>query len=135
MTRDDVQAWLDRYSEAWRTYDPDAIGDLFAKDATYRYHPYDEPVRGRADIVLDWLSEKDDAGTYEGRYEVFAADEDRAVAIGTSRYDGPDGAIKAVYHNIFTLHFDAEGRCTEFVEYFMELPESQRAELALASSR
>jgi ketosteroid isomerase-like protein len=127
MTRDDVQAWLDRYSAAWQTYDPDAIGDLFAKDATYRYHPYDEPVRGRADIVLDWLSEKDDAGTYEGRYEAFAADGDR--------YDAPDGAVKAVYHNIFTLRFDADGRCSEFVEYFMELPESQRAELALASSR
>ena len=32
MTRDDVQRWLDRYVEAWRSYDPDAIGDLFAED-------------------------------------------------------------------------------------------------------
>ena len=29
MTHDDVQAWLDRYIAAWRSYDPEAIGDLF----------------------------------------------------------------------------------------------------------
>ena len=38
---DDVQGWLDAYVEAWRTYDPDAIGTLFAQEATYAYHPYD----------------------------------------------------------------------------------------------
>jgi ketosteroid isomerase-like protein len=39
VTRDDVQQWLDRYVEAWRSYDADAIGELFAEDATYKYHP------------------------------------------------------------------------------------------------
>jgi hypothetical protein len=36
--------------DAWRTYDPAAIGTLFAEDATYAYHPYDEDeevVRGQ----------------------------------------------------------------------------------------
>lgn len=31
MTHDDVQDWLDRYVVAWRTYDPAAIGELFAE--------------------------------------------------------------------------------------------------------
>lgn len=26
MTQDEVQAWLDAYVEAWRSYDPEAIG-------------------------------------------------------------------------------------------------------------
>ena len=47
MTRDDVQAWLDRYEAAWQSYDPAAIGDLFAEGVEYRYHPADEPVVGR----------------------------------------------------------------------------------------
>ena len=54
MDRTALQAWLDRYVEAWKTYDPDEIGDLFAETATYRYHPYDEDddvVTGRAAIV------------------------------------------------------------------------------------
>ena len=41
-----VQTWLDRYIDAWRTYDEQAIGDLFSEDATYRYHRWDntQPV-------------------------------------------------------------------------------------------
>ena len=32
-----VQAWLDAYIEAWRTYDRAAIGELFGADATHAY--------------------------------------------------------------------------------------------------
>ena len=63
MTHDDVQPWIDAYVDAWRTYDPEAIGALFAEDASYAYHPYDEGdevVRGREAIVDDWLGERDD---------------------------------------------------------------------------
>jgi hypothetical protein len=42
LTHDAVKSWIDAYVNAWRTYDPAAIGDLFAEDATYAYHPYDE---------------------------------------------------------------------------------------------
>lgn len=61
MTHDDVQAWLDRYVGAWQTYDPEAIGNLFSEDVEYRYHPQDDPVRGRAEIVTAWVSPDGDA--------------------------------------------------------------------------
>jgi hypothetical protein len=60
LTHDAVQRWIDAYVDAWRTYDPASIGALFAEDATYAYHPYDEGeevVRGREAIVADWLEE------------------------------------------------------------------------------
>ncbi|HEV8544670.1 MAG TPA: nuclear transport factor 2 family protein, partial [Candidatus Limnocylindrales bacterium] len=53
-----LQDWLDRYVEAWKSYDPDQVAALFAADATYRYHPYDEGedvLNGRAAIVADWI--------------------------------------------------------------------------------
>jgi hypothetical protein len=37
VQREAVAAWLDAYVAAWRSYDPDAIGALFSKDATYAY--------------------------------------------------------------------------------------------------
>ena len=40
-----AQSWLDRYVAAWKTYDADAIADLFAPTVVYRYHP--ESRRGR----------------------------------------------------------------------------------------
>ena len=128
MTRDDIQAWLDRYLDAWRTYDPQKIADLFSEDAEYRYHPWDEPERGRETIVRGWLepagnaSDRDAPGSYDADYEPYAVEGDRAVAVGWSRYTRPDGSFRALYHNVFLLRFDLEGRCRSFTEFFVEQP-------------
>ena len=128
MTRDDIQAWLDRYLDAWRTYDPQKIADLFSEDAEYRYHPWDEPERGRETIVRGWLepagnaSDRDAPGSYDAHYEPYAVEGDRAVAVGWSRYTRPGGSFRALYHNVFLLRFDLEGRCRSFTEFFVEQP-------------
>ena len=124
MTRDDVARWLSAYVDAWKSYDPEAIGALFADDAEYRYHPYDdEPVRGRDRIVAAWLDDPDEPGTYEAAYEPIALDGEVAVATGTSTYRKvPGGEIDRVYHNCFVIRYDEGGRCREFTEWFMEPP-------------
>ena len=133
MTREDVNDWLGRYLDAWRSYDRDAIAALFSDEVVYRYHPYDEPVRGRAAVVESWLgegehedaSEPDEPGTYEGAYEAVAVDGQVAVATGTSTYrTEPGGPLGDVYDNCFVMRFDADGRCSEFTEWFMKRPAS-----------
>jgi SnoaL-like domain len=129
MRREDVQIWLDRYIAAWSSYDETAIGDLFAEEAEYRYQPWGEPVRGRAEIVRAWVapegneSGRDDPDSWTAHYDVWAFDGERADAIGESRYTNPDGSLRNLYYNHFALRFDGHGKCVEFVEYFMELPE------------
>ena len=95
MDRSTAQTWLDAYVAAWKSYDRAAVEALFAEDATYRYHPFDpedETLRGREAIVSSWLqpegnaSGRDAAGTYDARYEVYAVDGDRVVAVGWSSY-------------------------------------------------
>jgi SnoaL-like domain len=118
MSPDGVQAWLDAYVEAWRTYDRDAIAKLFGADASYSYHPYDaEPLRGPGQIVASWLEEPDEPGSWEASYRTLLTDGDRAVATGETRY-----ANGRTFSNLFVLRFDADGRCSEFVEWFMEQP-------------
>ncbi len=126
MTRDEVQSWLDRYVAAWMAYDAAAIGDLFTEDAEYRYHPWDEPVRGRDAIVTDWLNpggdpaKRDRAGTVDSRYACYAADGDRAVAVGDTVYrDVAGGPVTRRYENAWLIEFAEDGRCRSFVEYFM----------------
>lgn len=114
-----VQTWLDAYVEAWRTYDGDAIGELFGTDATYAYHPYDEPLRGRDAIVASWLSERDEPGSWEASYRPLMVQGDRAVATGETRY--ADGRT---FSNLYVLRFDDDGRCVEFVEWYLEQPRS-----------
>jgi ketosteroid isomerase-like protein len=127
MDRSGVQDWLDRYSAAWLSYDEDDIRALFAPDARYRYHPYDpeaETVVGAEGIVKDWVDNRDEAGTYDSHYEPYAVDGDRAVAIGWSRYyeDAANSKLSREFRNAYLLEFDAEGRCTDFTEFFMETP-------------
>jgi hypothetical protein len=118
MTHDDFARWLDDYVEAWRTYHPVKIGALFSEDAEYRSNPWDEPLRGRAAIVADWLADRDEPGTWEAAYSPWAVEGDRAVATGTSRYDDRDG--RRTYHNVFLCRFDADGRCREFTELYLK---------------
>jgi ketosteroid isomerase-like protein len=130
MTRDDVQRWLDRYIAAWQRYDAAEIGDLFAADAEYRYHPGDDPVRGRDAIVADWLAPggdpdaRDRPGTWDARYEPFAVDGTRAVAVGETVYhvEGDRASILKRYANVFVLEFDGDGRCRSFTEHYMKRP-------------
>ena len=124
MTREELQRWLQRYVAAWQSYDPDAIGALFTEDAEYRYHPYDEPVRGRAAIVASWLEEdrRDAPGTWDARYDPLAIEGDVAVATGTSTYLDSKGEIDRVFYNNFVMEFSGDGRCRSFTEYYMERP-------------
>ena len=111
------QDWLNRYIDAWRTGDKVAIGDLFSADARYFYGPYRDPLVGRDAIVADWTAEPDTPGSWEAEYRPLAIDGTTAVSVGESRYDNGKK-----YSNIFVCTFDADGRSTEFREWFMEPP-------------
>lgn len=126
MTHEGVQAWLDAYVAAWRTYDPAEISALFSENATYAYHPWDERgdlVRGRDAIVDGWLGEKDEPGSWEARYRTLLVEGERAVATGFTRYS--DGEF---YWNLWVIRFDEQDLCIEFVEWFMLEPEEKASQ-------
>jgi hypothetical protein len=115
------QRWLDSYIDAWRTYDATAIGDLFSEDAEYRYHPWDEPVRGREEVVESWLSDRDEPDSWTAEYRPWLVAGDAAVAAGVSSYLTADRqAVEREYHNVFLCRFDGDGRCREFTELFLK---------------
>jgi hypothetical protein len=127
----EVDRWLQAYVEAWKSYDRDQIGELFAADVRYRYHPYDDPVVGRAAVVRSWLGEatdagapaRDEQGTYDAAYRAVAVDGDVAVATGSSSYrSAPGGPVEQVYDNCFVMRFDSSGQCREFTEWYMKRP-------------
>ena len=124
MDETGFQRWLDAYIEAWRTYDAAAIGELFSEDIEYRYHPWDEPVRGRDALVKDWFSDRDEPGSWTAEYRPWLVAGDDAVAVGVSRYLRNDReSVAREYHNVFLCRFDGEGRCREFTELFMKQPD------------
>jgi ketosteroid isomerase-like protein len=113
-----VVAWIDAYLDAWRSNDVIRIGALFTEDATYAYHPWDDPLRGRDAIVEDWLKEPDEPGTWEAHYRPLFVEGDRAIVTGETRY--VDGET---YSNLFVVDFDGNGRCRAFTEWYMLQPD------------
>ena len=131
MDREDAQDWLNRYVDAWLSYDANDIAALFSDDVRYRYHPYDEPIVGRDAVVASWRGEgdpgddstRDSPGTYDADYTPIAVDDDTVVATGTSRYrEQPGGPVVRTYENCFVLRFDRDGRCSAFTEYYLRRP-------------
>jgi hypothetical protein len=132
MNCETAQQWLDDYIAAWISYDRAAIGALFGDDIAYRYHPHDEPIKGRAAVVASWLgegqsgdgsSDVDAPGTFEAHYRPVAVEGNVVVAQGVSSYrDTPDGPIVRIYDNCFVMRFDDAARCEEFTEFYARRP-------------
>ena len=127
MSRDSFQGWLDRYVEAWRTYDPERIGGLFSDDAQYLYSPFQDPLRGRDAIVTNWLENKDAPGSWRAQYAPLAIEGNVGVATGRTEYVR-HGAVWREFANVYICEFDGAGRCKRFTEWYMEKPAEKPAE-------
>lgn len=123
ISRAEVKGWLDRYVKAWLTYDPEMIGDLFNEKAAYYYSPYDKGVVGRDAIVASWLANRDASGTYTAVYHPMLVEENVATANGRTTYFAADGkTVEREFDNVFLIHFDSEGRCKEFTDWYVQKP-------------
>jgi hypothetical protein len=86
-----------------------------------RVQPWDEPIKGRETIVADWLTDQNAPGSWTAEYRPFVVAGDRAVAIGETRY-----VDDKVFFNIWQLTFDRDGRCSDFVEWYMTPPNDRQ---------
>ena len=116
MDRSPVERWVEGYIEAWRTNDPDDIGSLFTDDARYYTAPDREPWTGREGIVEGWIDRKDEPGLWTFRYDVLAECDGVSFVRGWTDYtEAPKR-----YSNLWVIRLEADGRCSEFTEWWME---------------
>lgn len=118
MEQSDVERWVEAYVKAWGTNDPQEIGALFTEDATYYTAPHREPWRGRDGIVRGWLGRKDEAGQWEFEYRVQDVVGNKAYVRGLTTYPDDDPPL---YSNLWEITLDAEGRCSDFIEWWMAM--------------
>jgi SnoaL-like domain len=116
MEERDFAAWVDRYVVAWNSNDPEEIGSLFTDEAVYYTAPFREPWRGRDGIVRGWIEAKDEPGTTEFTYEVSAIDGPLGIVKGRTIYKEP----LERYSNLWEIRLEDDGRCYEFIEWWME---------------
>ena len=129
LTGAEILAWVAAYDDAWRSNDPEAIGDLFSEDAIYHLGPWEGPWRGytgpivgRAAIAGAWATAFDPDERFEADAEVLAIDGRRGVVRRTITYAGAGREPATRYGSLWVLGFDEEGCCREYQEWFVEEP-------------
>ncbi|WP_307377574.1 nuclear transport factor 2 family protein [Microbacterium sp. W4I20] len=111
------ETWTEAYIEAWRSNDAQQIGALFAEDARYLTSPDSEPRVGRAAIVAGWLEDLDEPETWSFEWSIIHEDESLVLVEGRTKYPA-----ERDYLNLWVVRLDAEGRATEFTEWYMPRP-------------
>ena len=117
VDRGHLSAWIDRYVVAWEANRPEDIADLFTEDARYFTAPHREPWEGRDGIIDGWLARKDEPGDWSFRWEIRAVCDD----IGFVRCWISYPQEEHDYSDLWEVTLDDEGRCSEFVEWWMEI--------------
>ena len=117
MNQGAVRSWLDAYGRAWETRDPQAAGDLFADDATYRETPFEEPIKGRSGIIEYWSNATRSQGEIRFRNEILAVT-DIGIAHWWVSYVRIPSKTQVKLDGIFVFSLNAENRCKEFQEWW-----------------
>jgi hypothetical protein len=112
------ETWLDAYGRAWETQDPGAAAELFTEDAAYHETPFAEPMRGRAEIVEYWSDVPRTQQDVSFDYEILATTETGGVAHWRASFLRLPANDPVELDGIFLVELDADGRCTEFREWW-----------------
>ena len=109
------KSWLDAYGRAWETKDPEAAAGLFTEDATYHETPFDEPMRGREEIVEYWSEVPRYQDHIRFSYEILAASE--GVAHWSASFMRLPDRNPVELDGILLAKL-TDGRCSEFREWW-----------------
>ena len=117
MDRERLNGWVERYVVAWESNRPEDIEDLFTEDARYFTAPHRDPWSGREGIVEGWMGRRDEPGSWSFRWEIRAVCEDIGFVRGWTSYPQEEHD----YSNLWEITLDDDGRCSEFVEWWMQV--------------
>jgi hypothetical protein len=118
MTSGKFDRWIEAYGLAWETKDPEAAANLFVEDATYQETPFDEPMRGRAEITEYWSSATGSQDEIRFSYEILAASAGEGIAHWGANFVRLATGTPVKIDGVLLAKLDADGRCTEFREWW-----------------
>ena len=121
MERTKFENWLDAYKHAWEDRDPDAAADLFTVDANYHETPFEAPARGREGIRDYWSDATRYQEGIEFSYEVLATTENMGIAHWHTEFTRLTSNSTVELDGIFLVELDANGKCTEFREWWHKI--------------
>ncbi len=119
MTLEELDRWLDVYGRTWERQAVDGFLDCFAEDAVYYWGPWGEPLRGHAEIrtrTVQAIAEQEEI--HFGHEPLAITPDGRGVARWWVSTRDPDTGDIEENEGIFLVTLNADGRCTEFREWW-----------------
>jgi ketosteroid isomerase-like protein len=114
-------AFVAGYGQAWEAWDVDRFLGLFSDDIRYVVHPTEETVRGLPNLREYFHKEHHAQGDVSVRMGEPVIGEDHVAAEFWVRSTGPNGQATIAGCLIARLE-EQSGLCSEFREYWFELP-------------
>jgi ketosteroid isomerase-like protein len=116
-----IDEWIAAYRHAWSTDDPAEVAALFSEDVRYFTAPFRPPLTGLSEVVGYWLGEEESGLPWSLEYEVVARSGDLYVVRAVVDY--PQGGARedepATFHDLWLITLGQDGRCREFIEYYV----------------
>jgi ketosteroid isomerase-like protein len=117
VSREDIERWIARYEDVWRSGDAEAAASLFTEDCVFRSHPF---------------RETEDARAYTRR--VFADEEEVEPHFGEPVVEGDRAAVEywaamredaldLTLAGCLMMRFAPDGRCSAMRDVWTTAPE------------
>lgn len=118
MTRNDAEAWLARYGQAWTQGDPALAAGLFSEDCRYYETPYSEPFAGRDGVRRYWQAVPDAQRDVRFGSEVLAVEGDAVVAHWHASFVRAASGAQVALDGMFLLEFSGASQCRTLREWW-----------------
>jgi hypothetical protein len=118
LTREDADAWLTRYGQAWRQGDPALAASLFSEDCCYYETPFDAPALGRAGVLRYWQAVPEGQRDVHFGFTVLAIDGERVLAHWTASFRRASSGVQVALDGVFLLEFTEAGTCRTLREWW-----------------
>ena len=124
MIESELQAWLDRYADAFVREDADAAARLFSADETYQWGPFGELLYGPEEIRAKWAAATGSGGRPTCEFEILGITDDYGFARWIASYTYPAEGRRTRYDGVFLVRLATSEHCSEFREWWNSLEET-----------
>lgn len=118
MEHASFESWLERYSSAWKSRDPQAAAALFTEDGTYQVTPFVKPMLGRPAIFDYWSHVAETEQDIQFGYEVLAVTQEAGIARWWASFRIIPEGLQTELDGIFLITLAADGRCQSLREWW-----------------
>lgn len=111
----DIQDWIDRYVDAWRSSDSAKLANIFSNDISYRVSPWKPPLKGLLELEKFWEQARTGPDEIFELQSYIVAIEDKIAVVRIEVKYAND--TPSDWRDLWIITFDENSLCVSFEEW------------------